>query len=182
MDFNILGPIEAIEGDQPVALGGAKQRALLGMLLLHASEVVSSDRLIDELWAGDGREEAIPVAPGGRVALRKALDGGPRWRASSLIVTRSPGYELRVDPERLDVTRFEALVSEGREALAAEEPLLPAGSSTPRWLCSAARRSPTSRTSRSPRPRSRASRSCGWVRWSTGRGRACARAPRPDRR
>ena len=55
MDFNILGPIEAIEGGRPLALGGAKQRALLGMLLLHANGVVSADRLIDELWSGDGR-------------------------------------------------------------------------------------------------------------------------------
>jgi DNA-binding SARP family transcriptional activator len=52
MDFNILGPIEAVEGGRPLALGGAKQRALLGMLVLHANEVVSSDRLIDELLGG----------------------------------------------------------------------------------------------------------------------------------
>jgi DNA-binding SARP family transcriptional activator len=120
MDFRILGPIEAIEDGRPVVLGGAKQRALLGMLLLHANEVVSSDRLIDELWAGDRREEAINSLQVAVSRLRKALEAGRReGPESGAIVTRSPGYELRVDPQRLDVTRFEALVGAGRKALAA---------------------------------------------------------------
>ena len=50
MEFRILGPLEAWKGGAPVTLGGAKQRALLAILLLHANEVVSRDRLIDELW------------------------------------------------------------------------------------------------------------------------------------
>jgi DNA-binding SARP family transcriptional activator len=120
MDFNILGPIEAVEGGRPLALGGAKQRALLGMLVLHANEVVSSDRLIDELWAGDGRAEAIRSLQVAVSRLRKALDAGRAAGAGNgTIVTRSPGYELRVDPERLDSARFEGLVGEGRSALAA---------------------------------------------------------------
>jgi len=120
MDFRILGPIEAIEHDRPVALGGAKQRALLGMLLLHAGEVVSSDRLIDELWRGERHEEALKALQVAVSRLRKALEpdrpGGVDRR---LIQTRSPGYELRVDPERVDAKRFEALVNDGRRALAA---------------------------------------------------------------
>src|SRR5215218_4771625 len=120
MDFHILGPIEAIEDGRPVVLGGAKQRALLGMLLLHANEVVSSDRLIDELWAGDRREEAIKSLQVAVSRLRKALEAGRReGPETGAIVTRSPGYELHVDPQRLDVTRFEALAAAGRKALAA---------------------------------------------------------------
>ncbi len=56
MDFRILGPLEVVDGDRPLALGGTKQRALLALLLLHANEVVSSDRLTAELW-GEGRVE-----------------------------------------------------------------------------------------------------------------------------
>jgi DNA-binding SARP family transcriptional activator len=120
MDFNILGPIEAIEGDRPLALGGAKQRALLGMLLLHANEVVSSDRLIDELWAGEGREEAGRALQVAVSRLRRALEPHRATRGETgLVVTRAPGYELRTDPARLDVRRFESLVDEGRRALAA---------------------------------------------------------------
>jgi DNA-binding SARP family transcriptional activator len=125
MDFRILGPIEAIERDRPLALGGAKQRALLGMLLLHANEVVSSDRLIDELWAGEGRGEAVRTLQVAVSRLRKALGPGPGRGAGGhggVVVTRAPGYLLRVEPERLDAQRFEALVSEGRRALAADDP------------------------------------------------------------
>ena len=50
MDFRILGPLEVRDGSRPLALGGEKQRALLAILLLHRNEVVSADRLIDELW------------------------------------------------------------------------------------------------------------------------------------
>ena len=50
MEFRILGPLEVVEGDRPVALGPAKERALLALLVLHANEVVPSGRLIDELW------------------------------------------------------------------------------------------------------------------------------------
>ena len=50
MEFGILGPLEVLENGHPVPLGGSKQRALLACLLLHANEVVSRDRLIDELW------------------------------------------------------------------------------------------------------------------------------------
>jgi DNA-binding SARP family transcriptional activator len=120
MDFHILGPIEAIEADRPLALGGSKQRALLGMLLLHAGEVVSTDRLLEELWPGVRREEALRALQVAVSRLRKALEPGRRAGADSrMILTRPPGYELRVDPEQLDAKRFEALVDEGRRALLA---------------------------------------------------------------
>ena len=112
MDFRILGPIEVVDGDRRLALGGPKQRALLALLLLHANEVVPSDRLIDELWGGEDREEAIRALQVAISRLRRALVPG---RA---VVTRSPGYELRIDDEQIDVKRFEALLNAGRWALA----------------------------------------------------------------
>jgi Transcriptional regulatory protein, C terminal len=50
VEFRILGPLEVADGDSPVALAGTRARALLALLLTSANEVVSSDRLIDELW------------------------------------------------------------------------------------------------------------------------------------
>ena len=50
MEYRILGPLEVLDGDRLVALGTGKERALLAVLLLHANEAVSRDRLIDELW------------------------------------------------------------------------------------------------------------------------------------
>jgi DNA-binding SARP family transcriptional activator/tetratricopeptide (TPR) repeat protein len=119
MEFRILGPIEVVDGDHRLALGGPKQRALLGLLLLHANKVVSSDRLIDELWSGEGREDAIRALQVAISRLRRALEpdrtSGSR---NGAVLTRAPGYLLRVDDECLDVKRFEALLSEGLEASA----------------------------------------------------------------
>ena len=61
MEYRILGPLEALENGGRVGLGGAKQRAVLAVLLLHANEVVSRDRLIDELWGEDPPETATTM-------------------------------------------------------------------------------------------------------------------------
>src|SRR5712691_10612846 len=117
MQFRILGPIEVDDDGLGLPLAGASQRALLAMLLLHANEVVSSDRLIDELWdkpPGSGAT-ALQV----RVSqLRKALG-----RAADRVETRPPGYVLRVEPEELDLDRFTRLLkrSDGAEPAVAAD-------------------------------------------------------------
>ena len=109
MDFRLLGPLEALEDGRSLPLGGAQQRALLALLLLHADQVVSRDRLIDELWG-----EAPPATAGKIVQvyvsrLRKQL-------GEARLLTRAPGYVLRADPAELDLGRFECLVAEARRA------------------------------------------------------------------
>jgi DNA-binding SARP family transcriptional activator len=107
MEFRILGPLEVADGDALVPLAGAKQRALLAILLLTANEVISSDRLIDELW-GEQSPDSGRTALQVRVSqLRKALGG-----AGALILTRAPGYVLRLERQQLDLHRFERLVGE----------------------------------------------------------------------
>jgi DNA-binding SARP family transcriptional activator len=119
VDFRILGPIEVVDGDHRLALGGPKQRALLAMLLLHANEVVASDRLIDELWGEEGREDGIRALQVAVSRLRRALEPGlAKGARSGAVLTRSPGYLLRVEEQRLDVKRFEALLRRGQRALA----------------------------------------------------------------
>src|SRR4051812_8320432 len=114
MDFNILGPLEVRAGEQNVTCKSAKQRLLLSVLVLNANEVVSSDQLIDVLW-GD-RPPETPKALQMHVSqLRKSLEPG-------LLVTRPPGYELRVATGDVDLHRFETAVDEGRSALAAGRP------------------------------------------------------------
>src|SRR5262249_43961772 len=103
MEFRILGPLEVEEDGRLLKLGGAKQRALLAILLLHANEVVSRDRLIDALWGGEAPETARTALQVHVSQLRKAL--GPH-----VIVTRSPGYLIQVRPGALDLERFENLV------------------------------------------------------------------------
>jgi len=118
VEFRILGPLEVLEEGHPVALGGAKQRALLAVLLLHANEVVSRDRLIDELWGGEPPDTASTAIQVHVSQLRKVL-------GRDAIVTRSPGYLVRVEDGELDLHRFERLVREARsqEPAAAAERL-----------------------------------------------------------
>jgi DNA-binding SARP family transcriptional activator len=111
MEFRILGPLEVTEGGHPVVLQGAKQRALLAALLLHANEVVSSDRLIDELWGAEPPESGVTALQVRVSQLRKALD-----KSASLLETRSPGYVLHVEQGALDLGRFERLATEAAEA------------------------------------------------------------------
>jgi DNA-binding SARP family transcriptional activator len=122
MDFRILGPLAVVDDDRAVALGGNKQRALLGLLLVHANETVSTDRLIDELWGERPPATAAKALQVQISRLRRALVGGMSNGSEGTIVTREHGYELTLDPERLDAYRFERLLAEGRSELAASRP------------------------------------------------------------
>jgi DNA-binding SARP family transcriptional activator len=122
IDFRILGPLEVLDEDRPVALGGSKQRALLALLLLHANETLSTDRLIDELWAERPPAAAAKTVQMQISRLRKALAGEAGSCSAGEVVTRERGYELVLDPERLDSHRFERLVAEGRSELAGGHP------------------------------------------------------------
>jgi DNA-binding SARP family transcriptional activator/DNA-binding beta-propeller fold protein YncE len=107
MDFRILGPLEVLDGGRPVALGGSKQRALLALLLLNAGEVVSRDRLIDGLW-GNAPPETAGTALQVHVSQLRKIVG------REIIVTRSPGYLIRVGEGELDLVHFERLVDAAR--------------------------------------------------------------------
>ena len=112
LEFRLLGPVEILADGRPVSLPAAKPRALLASLLLRSNRVVSVDRLIDELWGEDPPETATKALQGYISQLRKAL-------GTDRLVTRPPGYELRVEDGELDLDRFERLAREGREQLAA---------------------------------------------------------------
>jgi Bacterial transcriptional activator domain/Transcriptional regulatory protein, C terminal len=111
MEFRILGPLEVWDEGGLVSLGGRKPRALLAVLLLHPNEVVSADRMIDELWGEDSPERAHATLRVNVSRLRMALPQG-------VLATRSPGYAIRVAPDEFDLHRFERLVDEGRSFVA----------------------------------------------------------------
>src|SRR5439155_1681201 len=113
LEFRLLGPLEVDGGGGLLELGGPKQRALLTLLLLDAGRAVSTDRLIDALW-GEQPPRTAPTSLQNFVSqLRKQL--GP-----DLVVTKPPGYLLRIDPLQLDVNCMNALVAEARAAPAGE--------------------------------------------------------------
>jgi YVTN family beta-propeller protein len=114
LEFRILGPLEVVAQGRALALGGAKQRALLAVLLLHRREVISTDRLIDELWGARPPATALKTVQVYVSHLRKAL-------GVELLLTRGGGYVLAAEPEQVDLDRFEELAAEGRRALEAGE-------------------------------------------------------------
>ena len=111
VEFRILGPLEASRHGQPLELGAGKQRALLVLLLLRAGEIVSTDRLIDALWGERPPPSALNSVHIYVSQLRKALGNGR-------LETRGHGYLLALEPEQLDLGRFERLLGDGRELLA----------------------------------------------------------------
>src|SRR4051812_17491947 len=112
MEFSILGPIEARADGRAVTLGGVKPRALLAVLLLHANEAVSAERLALGLWGEDASAGAVKTVQVHVSRLRRALD------EPDLLTTTPAGYRLRVRPGELDAECFERLVSDGQEAKA----------------------------------------------------------------
>jgi DNA-binding SARP family transcriptional activator len=115
--FRILGPLDVVEEGRPLPLGGPRQRALLAILLLRANQVVSSDRLIDELWG----ERAPPTAA---KAIQVYVSKLRKQLGESRLVTRAPGYALVLDESELDLFRFERLVAEARQEPARAAELL----------------------------------------------------------
>jgi YVTN family beta-propeller protein len=111
LDFRILGPFEAYSRGEPLEVGAGKQRALLALLLLNSGEIVSTDRLIDALWEEHPPASALNSVHVYVSQLRKALGNGQ-------LETRGHGYQLALDPDQLDLGRFERLHAEGRELLA----------------------------------------------------------------
>jgi DNA-binding SARP family transcriptional activator/pimeloyl-ACP methyl ester carboxylesterase len=106
MEIRLLGLVEATIDGRPVALGAAKQRAVLAMLALRANAPVSTDRLIEGLWGEEPPPSARKVVQLHVSQLRKLLDGD-----ATEIVTRGRGYELRLPAESVDALRFERLIT-----------------------------------------------------------------------
>jgi DNA-binding SARP family transcriptional activator len=105
VEFLVLGPVEARVDGTVVALPRRQQRALLAALVVHAGEVVSTDRLVDDLWGEDPPTSAVGSLQNAVWQLRKAL--GP-----DRVVTKAPGYLLAADLETIDARRFERLLTE----------------------------------------------------------------------
>jgi predicted ATPase/DNA-binding SARP family transcriptional activator len=111
VEFRVLGPFDVLRNGGTIALGAHRQRALLLLLFLHSDELVSRDRLIDELWGERAPGSAPNMVQVYVSRLRKVLGPG-------LLVTQPPGYVLRVGEAQVDATKFEELVGQARDSLA----------------------------------------------------------------
>jgi DNA-binding SARP family transcriptional activator len=104
LQYRVLGPPE-VEGEGgPIELPGQRQRALLIALLLRANEIISTDQLVDRLWGETAPRTATTSLHNGISQLRRFL--------GDALVTRSPGYVLKVERGQVDASRFEDLLRE----------------------------------------------------------------------
>lgn len=117
LEFRILGPLEVLDDGTPLPLSGRNQRALLTLLLLHANEAVSTERLVDQLWGEHPPRTATTSLQNTVSQLRKLLGPG-------LVLTRPTGYVLALDGDQLDLSRFEQLVRKARAAEPVQSALL----------------------------------------------------------
>jgi DNA-binding SARP family transcriptional activator len=116
MDYHILGPLEAFDGERALSLGGGRQRAVLALLLLHANQALTRDVIIDELWGERPPPTAAKVLQNCVSALRKELPGG-----AERLRTFGTSYALELSPGELDRDRFEHGLAKARSAAAAGE-------------------------------------------------------------
>ncbi|MEU9111254.1 AfsR/SARP family transcriptional regulator [Streptomyces sp. NPDC048483] len=123
MRFNILGPLEILRGGRDITPSAEKLRWLLALLVARGSQVVSISSLIDEVWGENPPRSAIATTRGYicqlRTSFRKATDYST---TDSLIVTRPPGYGLRLSTGQVDAKAFEKATEGGRNLLAAGRP------------------------------------------------------------
>ena len=117
MDYRILGPFEAFDGERELSLGGARQRAVLALLLLRANEALTRDVIVDELWGDQPPQTVGKVLQNCISALRKELPAG-----ADKLRTVGSAYVLQLAPEELDRDRFERGLAAGRAALEGGDP------------------------------------------------------------
>lgn len=119
-EFRLLGPVEIHDGrtGNDIAPPGSKQRALLSAFVVHAGQLLSVDRLAEELWGDCPPSNAANALQAHVARLRRLLpapDGGHEW-----ISTLPAGYLLTLGPATTDVQRFHRLSAKGRAALASD--------------------------------------------------------------
>ncbi|WP_230196539.1 AfsR/SARP family transcriptional regulator [Streptomyces coriariae] len=125
MEFGILGSVQICDTRTGLWIvpAGAKQRALLGALVVKAGQVVPRDRLVDELWGEHPPSNAANALQAHVARLRRLLPAaapGPGSRRHEALVTRPTGYALRLGGIDTDARRFTRLAAEGRALLTAD--------------------------------------------------------------
>ena len=114
MEFRILGSIEAEDNGLTLDLGGLRERTLLARLLLSANQVVSADRLAEDLWSGSPPPHSTATLRVYISRLRRVLG-----RHADILLTQAPGYRLNVTDDQLDALRFERLIAAAEADMAA---------------------------------------------------------------
>ncbi|MGA5131014.1 BTAD domain-containing putative transcriptional regulator [Streptomyces olivoreticuli] len=119
----VLGPMSVHHDGRELPLGPPRQRALLALLLTRLGRVVPTELLVEELWGERPPRQAVVSLQSHLSRLRRALHPAAAPGQPPVLRHRAPGYVLELDPERVDVCRFERLVADGRRLLERGDPL-----------------------------------------------------------
>ncbi|MGR6965270.1 BTAD domain-containing putative transcriptional regulator [Geodermatophilus sp. URMC 61] len=112
VEVSVLGSVQATVAGQPAALGGPRQRSVLARLVLAGGHVVSTDRLVEDLWDGEPPPKALAALQVHVSRLRRALEPSVGRRSgATVVVSVAPGYRLQLPREAVDAWRFEDLVA-----------------------------------------------------------------------
>ncbi|WP_035303892.1 AfsR/SARP family transcriptional regulator [Actinokineospora inagensis] len=122
MHITVLGPLTAVAGQHTAAPSATKPKRILALLALRANTVVSTARLIDELWGARPPASAVVTLQTYVLRLRRLLTPLLDIPVRSVLTTESGGYALRLCPQQLDLTVFRQHAADGADALAAGDP------------------------------------------------------------
>jgi DNA-binding SARP family transcriptional activator/pimeloyl-ACP methyl ester carboxylesterase len=122
MEFSILGPVDVTVSGRSLELSGARARAVLATLIVHANHVVAAEQLLDELWPLQPADRALASLQVRLSELRKVLRSAEDAPGADRLSTRPPGYLLRMTQPELDSCRFTALTDKAAAAMAAGNP------------------------------------------------------------
>lgn len=122
MDFLVLGPLRVAVDGRLIEISAAKPRSLLGVLLVNANQVVSADRLLEEVWGDRQPSGGVKTLRYHLSKLRDVLEPERGRGEEGCIGTVAGGYVLRAESRQLDARRFEHLASGGAELLSKDSP------------------------------------------------------------
>jgi DNA-binding SARP family transcriptional activator/pimeloyl-ACP methyl ester carboxylesterase len=124
MEFSILGPVDVTVRGRSLGLSGARARAVLATLIVHANHVVAAEQLLDELWPLQPADRALASLQVRMSELRKVLRSAADSPGADRLSTQAPGYLLRVTPAELDSCRFTELTATAADAMAGGNPAI----------------------------------------------------------
>lgn len=121
LEFGVLGPLSASHDGASLVLGGTKQELVLGALLLDANRVVSADRLIEAVWSDKAGETSAGTLQVYISKIRRLLAPASEQLGRPILVSQRPGYVMQLEPDQLDLLRFDALRATGERAMATRD-------------------------------------------------------------
>jgi DNA-binding SARP family transcriptional activator len=115
--IHVFGKMTVRLSGTTLELGPPRRRAVFALLVINAGKVVSVPSILEGIWGEDLPDHAVATLQSYISRLRKLVSGRPLADGTGLrLKYRAPGYVLDIDPDHVDVMRFERLTGQGLAA------------------------------------------------------------------